>query len=257
MLIDSHCHLDVPVFDVDRVEAIARARAAGVELMLEIAGSDIARGSLEIGIRLAAEFPFIYAAVGVHPHEASLYSDDLESRLLELIANPKVIGWGEIGLDYHYDYSPRHTQRRVFERQLELARANRLPVIIHTREAEADTIKTLRRAEVAVGVMHCFTGSKNLAETAIDLGFLISFSGILTFKNAEELQEIARSLPLDRLLVETDSPYLAPMPYRGKRNEPAYIVSTARFLADLRGITLAELSDATTANFHRIFSLPD
>jgi len=259
MLIDSHCHLDMPLYDADRVETIARAREAGVELMLEIAGSDISHGSLDKGLRLADEFPFIYAAVGLHPHEASLYDDALERQLFELSLHPKVLGWGEIGLDYHYDHSPRDVQRRVFRRQLEQAIKRRLPVIIHTREAEDDTTAILRESWVDSGgrelggVMHCFTGSLRMAETAIEMGFLISFSGVLTFKNSEGLRQVARSLPLDRLLVETDCPYLAPAPYRGKRNEPAYVCATAAYLAVLRGLELGEIARITTVNFRRLF----
>jgi len=257
MLIDSHCHLDMPVFDADRIQTIDRARQAGVEIMLEIAGSDIATGSLERGIALAEQYPFIFAAIGVHPHEAILYDSSLESRLIDLSTHSKVIGWGEIGLDYHYDFSPRETQRAVFRRQMELAREARLPVIIHTREAEDDTLEILREHETAEGappgVMHCFTGSRRLAEAAVELGFLISFSGVLTFKNAGELREIARDLPSHSLLVETDSPYLAPVPHRGKRNEPANVVATAALLAELRGLELAEVARSTSENFRNLF----
>lgn len=258
MLIDSHCHLDMSVFDEDRSDAIARAKAAGVEIMVEIAGSDIAAGSLDRGMNLAQQYPFIYAAVGVHPHEARLYDEVLEDRLVELSGHAKVIAWGEIGLDYHYDFSPRETQRAVFRRQVQLAREAGLPLSIHTREAEADTLEILREAAAQEtglrGVMHCFTGSKDLARAALDLGFLISFSGVVTFKNAEELREIAVDLPSDRILVETDSPYLAPVPFRGKRNEPANVVATAKFLAELRGMNVEEFGRLTNENFLRLFN---
>lgn len=257
MLIDSHCHLDMSVFDEDRAATIERARDAGVELMVEIAGSDIASGSLDRGMHLAEEYPFIYAAVGVHPHEASLYDEALEARLVDLSRHAKVVAWGEIGLDYHYDFSPRERQREVFRRQVELAREVGLPLSIHTRQAEDDTVEILseaRDSDVDLrGVMHCFTGTKELARAAIDLGFLISFSGVVTFKNAEELREIAKELPADRILVETDSPYLAPVPYRGKRNEPGNIVATARFLAELRGLSVEEFARITGDNFRRLF----
>lgn len=262
MLIDSHVHLDMSLYDSDRAEVIVRAREAGIELMLEIAGSDIARGSLEPGLELASQYPFIYAAIGVHPHEATLYNDELEAQLIEMSQRPKVIGWGEIGLDYHYDHSPRDVQQRVFRRQLELALERKLPAIIHTREAEDDTIEILREVWTEVGgreiggILHCFTGSARLAEIAIEMGFFISFSGVLTFKNAEELRQIARMLPLDRILIETDCPYLAPVPHRGQRNEPAFVRVTAERLAELRDVTLAEIADATAANFRRLFRLP-
>lgn len=261
MLIDSHAHLDVPHYDADRAEVIARARAAGVEVMLEIAGSDVGQGSLEPGVKLAEEYPFIYAAVGVHPHEASLYDEALEQKLLALSQHEKVIGWGEIGLDYHYDHSPREVQRRVFQRQLALALECRMPVIIHTREAEADTIEMLREAWFAQGgaevggIIHCFTGTQKLADAALSLGFYISFSGVLTFKKAGELRDVARSVPLARLLVETDCPYLAPLPYRGKRNEPAFVRETAAKLAEIKGTSLEEMARITSNNFQHLFKL--
>lgn len=261
MFIDSHAHLDVPNYDADRAEVIARARAAGVELMLEIAGSDIGKGSLEPGLRLANEHEFIYAAIGLHPHEASLYNTQLEKTLLDCSRHPKVIGWGEIGLDYHYDHSPRDVQRQVFQRQLELAIERRLPVIIHTREAEEDTIAILRQAWAENGgadiggIIHCFTSSQALADAALEMGFYISFSGVLTFKTAEELRNVARSVPMERLLIETDCPFLAPIPYRGKRNEPAFVIETAKKLAELKQTSVEEIGRVTSGNFRRLFSL--
>jgi TatD DNase family protein len=261
MLIDSHVHLDVPAFDADRDAVIQRAREQGVEIMLEIAGSDVARGSLPAGMRLAEEHPFIYAAVGLHPHEASLYGGALEGELLEYARHKKVIGWGEIGLDYHYDHSPRDTQRRVFGRQLELALELKLPAIIHTREAEGDTIEILRESWAARGgdeiggVIHCFTGTQWLAGAALEMGFSISFSGVVTFKKADELRSVARSVPADKLLVETDCPYLAPLPHRGKRNEPAFVRETAARLAELRGVSFEEMARVTGENFRRLFRL--
>lgn len=263
MLIDSHVHLDGPQFDSDRAEVIARARAAGVELMLEIAGSDIGHGSLEPGLRLTDEYDFIYAAIGLHPHEASIFDDELEKRLLASASHPKVIGWGEIGLDYHYDHSPRELQRSVLRRQLKLARSCRLPVIIHTREAEADTMTILREewadpeAREIGGVFHCFSGTPELAEFALDLGFHLSFSGVVTFKTAEELRRIAASIPVERLLIETDCPYLAPVPHRGKRNEPAFVRETAALIAAIRGIEPDEIARITSANFRRLFRVTD
>lgn len=261
MLIDSHAHLDTPAFDADRDEVIARARAAGVDLFLEIAGSDVAQGSLTTGIALAEQHDFIYAAVGLHPHEASLYDEALEQQFLQLCQHPKVIGWGEIGLDYYYDHSPRAVQQRVFQRQLELAREVQKPIIIHTRDAEDDTIQILREAwferggNAFGGIVHCFTGTQKLADAALAMGLYISFSGVVTFKNANELRAVAVSVPPERLLVETDCPYLAPVPYRGKRNEPAFVKETAAFLANLRGVSFEEMAALTSANFKRLFRL--
>ncbi len=261
MFIDSHAHLDTSNYDADRAEVIARARAAGVEMMLEIAGSDIGKGSLEPGLKLAEEHEFIYAAIGLHPHEASLYDAALEHTLLECSRHPKVIGWGEIGLDYHYDHSPRDVQRQVFQRQLELAIERRLPVIIHTREAEDDTIAILRESWADAGgtqiggIIHCFTSTQALADAALAMGFYISFSGVVTFKTAEELRNVARSVPMERLLIETDCPFLAPIPHRGKRNEPAFIIETARKLAELKSISLEEIARVTSDNFRRLFHL--
>lgn len=257
-LVDSHAHLDVPHYDADRADVIARARGAGVELLLEICGSDVGKGSLDTGMKIVEAHPFIYGAVGLHPHEASLYDDALEAKLLAMSRHEKIIGWGEIGLDYHYDHSPRDVQRRVFRRQLELALEQKLPAIIHTREAEDDTIAILKETwaggEVG-GIIHCFTGTQALADAAVGMGFHISFSGVVTFKAAEALREVARSVPMERLLVETDCPYLAPIPYRGKRNEPAFVVETARKLAELKGVGLAEMAAVTTGNFKRLFHL--
>jgi TatD DNase family protein len=259
--IDSHAHLDVPQYDADRDQVIARAREAGVELFLEICGSEVAKGSLDAGLKLAAEHPFIYAAVGVHPHEASLYDQTLERKLLDMSQEPKVIGWGEIGLDYYYDHSPRDVQRGVFSRQLELALARRLPVIVHTRDAEDDTIAMLSEnwatpggSEIG-GIIHCFTGTQELADAALEMGFHISFSGVISFKKADQLRQVARSVPMERLLIETDCPYLAPVPYRGKRNEPAFVTATAAKLAEIKNVEIEEIAGATSANFRRLFNL--
>ena len=261
MFIDSHAHLDVPHYDADRAEVINRALEAGVEMMLEICGSDVSKGSLDAGLKLAEDYPFIYAAVGLHPHEASLYDEALEQKLLAMSAHEKVVGWGEIGLDYHYDHSPRDVQRQVFRRQLELARQRRLPAIIHTREAEDDTIQILHEEWADVGggeiggIIHCFTGTQRLADAAIGMGFHISFSGVITFKTAGDLRDVARSVPTEKLLIETDCPYLAPMPHRGKRNEPAFVRETAVKLAELRGVSVEEIAPITTGNFKRLFKL--
>lgn len=262
MLIDSHAHLDTTSYDSDREEVISRALAAGVGLMLEIAGSDVGKGSLEPGIALAEKYPFIFAAVGLHPHEASIFNNELESRLAELAKHPKVIGWGEIGLDYYYDNSPREIQRNVFRRQIELAKETGLPVIIHTRDAEDDTIAILREyfssgTSYDTGIIHCFTGTQRLADAALELGFLISFSGVLTFKTADELRSVAVSVPRNKLLVETDCPFLSPVPYRGKRNEPSYVVETAKVLAGIQNLDFDDLAAVTTSNFLRLFKLTD
>lgn len=261
MFIDSHAHLDTSNYDADRADVIARARAAGVEIMLEIAGSDIGKGSLGPGLKLAEEHEFIYAAIGLHPHEASLYDDALEQTLLECSRHPKVIGWGEIGLDYYYDHSPRDVQQQVFRRQLELAIERRLPVIIHTRDAEEDTIEILRETWAEAGgtkiggIIHCFTGTQLLADEALALGFHISFSGVVTFKTAEQLRNVAQSVPMERLLIETDCPFLAPIPYRGKRNEPAFVIETARKLSELKAVSLEEIARTTSDNFRQLFHL--
>jgi TatD DNase family protein len=256
MFIDSHAHLDVPQYDADRAEVIDRALGAGIDTMLEICGSDVGKGSLDIGIKLAEEYSFIYAAIGVHPHEANLYDEALEQKLIGMAEHDKVVGWGEIGLDYFYDNSPRDVQRKVFRRQLELGRTCDLPIIIHTRDAEDDTIAILKDAPPGIsGVIHCFTGTQNLAETAIRMGFYISFSGVLTFKTADDLREVARKIPPDKILIETDCPYLTPVPHRGKRNEPAFVKETAAKLAEIKGESIEEIARITSSNFKRLFRL--
>lgn len=257
MFVDSHCHIDGPEYDADREEVIARARAAGVKTILNVTSGDPHNGALERAVALAEEHKDIYAAIGVHPHDARLFDDRLAERIRILIEkSPRVIAWGEIGLDYHYDNSPRDTQLEVFRCQLQLAREAALAPIVHSREADDDTITILREELTGYdrgGVMHCFGGSLEMARSAIDLGFLISFAGNLTFKNAEALRQVARSLPLDRLLVETDSPYLSPVPFRGRRNEPARVVEVARCLAQLHGRTIEQVGEITSANFARLF----
>ncbi len=256
MYIDSHAHIEMSDFDADREAVIQRALDAGVEMVVCVGDGDVANNSHSGAFRLAEQYPFIYTTVGVHPHEARLLDDDLYARLKDLSEHPKVIAWGEIGLDYHYDNSPRGVQREAFRRQLRMARERGLPVSIHTREAEADTLAILnaewRDSELS-GVIHCFTGTRRFAEAAIELGFLISFSGVITFKKAEELRETARAIPIEKILIETDSPFLAPVPYRGRRNEPAYVIETARAIAELRGIDAEELGRATSQNFKRLF----
>ncbi len=258
--IDSHCHIDGLEFDADREEVIARARAAGVSMMLNVGTGDPHSGAFERAVELADKHSDVYAAIGVHPHDAKLFDDAAADRLLNLIRHSRhVIAWGEIGLDYHYDHSPRDTQREVFKRQLRLAREQNLPVVIHSREADDDTIAILTEELTGyqrAGVLHCFGGSLKMAQAAIELGFFISFAGNLTFKKAEDLREAARQLPLDRLLIETDCPYLSPVPFRGKRNEPARVVETARSLASLHGKELEEIGLITSENFARLFGVP-
>ena len=260
MYIDSHAHIDSDEFDADRDSVIQRALEAGVDVIVDIGNGDIARDSHSTAIRLAEQYSFIYTTVGVHPHEASLFDSTLQARLMDLSQNKKVIAWGEIGLDYHYDNSPRDVQRRVFRKQMQLARERKLPVSIHTREAEEDTLAIIREewdGSGLGGVIHCFTGTRALAEQALELGFCISFSGVVTFKKADELREVAGRVPLERLLIETDSPFLSPSPFRGQRNEPARVVETARALGTIRGLSPEEIGRITSENFHRLFRLED
>jgi TatD DNase family protein len=257
MLADSHCHLDHEQFDADRDAVIERALAAGVECMVAIGTGD-GPPDLETGIRLADRYPAIYATVGVHPHDASKASAETFTHLAELLRHPKVVALGEIGLDYHYDFSPREVQREVFIEQMRVASDAARPIVIHTREAWEDTLGLIERywkPRAIPGIMHCFSGGPAEAARCVELGFYLSFGGIVTFPKALELQQAARSAPSDRILVETDAPYLAPVPRRGKRNEPAFVVETARKLAGLRGETLEAIAAATTANFRRVFSL--
>ncbi len=250
-LVDSHVHLDDSKFDADRDETIERALAAGVECMMAIGTGD-GPPDLEVAIRQADRYPFIYATIGVHPHDASKATPETWTRLRELADHPKVLAVGEIGLDYHYDFSPRDVQRAVFERQLALAAECGKAIVIHTREAWDDTLDLLRAHWRGAGIMHCFTGDESQARQALDLGFHLSFGGVLTFPKADAVREAARFAPQDRLLVETDCPYLAPVPHRGKRNEPAFVADTARRLAEVRGCTVAAIAEATTHNFERL-----
>jgi len=256
-LVDSHCHLDDAQFDADRGAVLERARAAGVEMILAV-GAGSGPPDLEAGVRLAETYPGLYATVGVHPHDAAKATPATFARLRQLLQHPRVIALGEIGLDYHYNFSPPEVQREVFRQQLEIALQASKPVVIHTREAWEDTLRLLGEhapAGRAAGIMHCFSGGPEEAAQSIELGFYISFAGVVTFPKAARVQAAARMAPPDRLLVETDAPYLAPVPYRGRRNEPAYVVETARQLAVLRQTTLEEIAAATTANFRTLFGL--
>lgn len=256
MLVDSHCHLDYPDFATDGLpEVVGRARAVGVGHFLTIC-TEIAKFPQILAV--AEAYPFIDCTVGTHPHHAADAGEINITReeIVTLTRNPKVVGIGETGLDYYYDHSPRDEQQRVFATHIEAALETDLPLVIHTRDADDDTIRLMRDVgqRKARGVMHCFSGTQYLAEASLDLGFYISFSGIVTFKKSEELREIAKTVPLDRILVETDSPYLAPMPHRGKRNEPAFVVHTAQLVAELKGVSPEELAARTTENFFKLFN---
>ncbi len=259
MFIDSHAHIDGPEFDADREDVIQRAQGAGVSAILNVGTGDPHSGAFERAVELGRTHENIYTAIGTHPHDARHYNDAAEARTKDLISSgERVVAWGEIGLDFHYDNSPRDVQVEVFKRQLHAARDLNLPVIIHTREAEAETIdilKTEYHDAPRRGIFHCFSGSAELAQQAIELNFMISFSGIVTFKKADELRNIARQAPLDHLLIETDCPYLTPVPHRGKRNEPAYVVEVARCLAELHGLEIDRLGHVTAENFMRFFDL--
>lgn len=255
MLIDTHTHLDDTRYDGDRNETIERARKAGVGAFLTI-GCDLATS--RSAVTLADQHADVYASVGVHPHEVKHIDDGWYDELRRLARHEKVVAYGEIGLDYHYNHSSPQEQRQRFREQVQLARELRLPVIIHTREAQQDTIAILKEemASEVGGVFHCFSGDAWLAKDALDLGFYLSFSGILTFQNATMLREIARQTPLDRVLIETDCPYLTPVPHRGKRNEPAFVSHVARQLAEIHSeLSLEKIEEATTDNARRLFRL--
>jgi len=259
MFVDSHAHIDGPEFDGDRAEMLLRARDAGVTAILNVGTGDPHSGVFARAVEFGAHHDDVYTAIGVHPHDARFYDYSVDEQIRKLfLSGPRLLAWGEIGLDFHYDNSPREVQVSVFRKQLHSARELGLPVIIHTREAERETVEILRDEWLdsnLPGIMHCFSGSAWLAEQCLDLGFSISFSGIVTFKKADDLRSIALNVPLDRLLVETDCPYLTPVPHRGKRNEPAYVVEVAACLAGLRGMPLDEMGSLTSSNFFRIFNL--
>ena len=253
-LVDSHCHLDFPDY-AGQVDAVmARAQAAGVGVCLSI-GTELKRFP---GVRAVAEkFPNVWCSVGVHPHEAEKELLDDEAALIREAAHPKVVGIGETGLDYYYEHSPRMPQQANFRSHIAAARQTGLPVIVHTRDADDDTISILRDEMgrgAFTGLIHCFTGTQKLADAALEMGLSISVSGIATFKYSQALRDVIKTVPLDRLLVETDAPYLAPVPHRGKTNEPAFVVHTAQMLADLKGVSPEELARVTTDNFFRLFS---
>lgn len=258
MIVDSHAHLDMAQFDADRTDVIRRARDAGVELVLTVGTGKPGDPSVEKTLALTEDFEFIYAAVGVHPHDAGLADDAYLSRMEKWSRHPKVLLWGEIGLDYYYDHSPRRVQIEVFRKQLQLARTRRLPVSIHCRDAWPELVSILKE-EWSVpnpgGILHSFTGTAAQALEGAALGFLISFSGMVTFRNAETIRESARALALERILVETDCPYLAPAPHRGKRNEPSFVVDVAAGLSSTLNVDFERLSRQTTINFRRLTGL--
>jgi TatD DNase family protein len=265
MFIDSHAHLDGKQFDVDRGEVIARALEGGVNAILAIGNGD-GPAQVDCGIRLAEKYDFIYATLGIHPHEAKLADEASYQNMERLARHDKVIAWGEIGLDYFYDHSPRDMQRKVFRRQMELAAAAKLPIVIHCRPSEGSEdawkdclglIEEQWAPKGLGGILHCFTGTWPQARRALDMGFMISFAGNVTFPKAQQIRDAALEVPLDRMLIETDAPYLAPVPHRGKRNEPAFVVESARKLGELRGLPTEEIGRRTSRNFYSFFKLAE
>ena len=254
MLVDSHCHLDFPDFAAELDAVVARAESVGVARMVTI--STRVRRHAQL-LAIAERFPSVTCSVGTHPHHAHEELDITADELIARASHPKVVAIGEAGLDYHYDNSPRDAQEQGFRTHIAAARATGLPLVIHAREADDDTARILEEESgkgAFPAVLHCYTGGPDLARRALALGHYISFTGIVTFKNSGALREIAKNVPADRFLVETDAPYLAPLPYRGKRNEPAYVVEVAKVLADVRGTTLDEISRQSTDNFFKLFS---
>ena len=263
MFVDSHAHLDGKQFDVDREAVIARAREAGVGTIVAIGNGD-GPEDCDCAIRLAEKYDFIYATLGIHPHEAVLATEAVYEKMRKWAKHPKVIAWGEIGLDYFYDHSPRDVQKQVFVRQMDLAKQAKLPIVIHCRpsnhseDAWEDCLGLIRERWAPSGlggVLHCFTGTWEHAKRALDMGFMIYFAGNVTFPKAQAIRDAAKEVPLERMLIETDCPYLAPVPNRGKRNEPAFVRETARKLGELRGLPAEEIGTQTTQNFHKFFSL--
>jgi TatD DNase family protein len=263
MFVDSHAHLEGNRYDADREQVIARARETDIETIVAIGNGD-GPVNFDCGILLAEKYEFIYATIGIHPHEAKLADQTAFDRMEQLARRPKVIAWGEIGLDYYYDHSPRELQQQVFVKQMELARAAKLPIVIHCRPSDNsenawdDCLRLISEQWVPSGlggVMHCFTGNTEQAKRSLDMGFMISFAGNVTFPKAQQIRDAARMVPMDRMLIETDSPFLAPIPYRGKRNEPMFVKEVARQIGELRGFPVEEIGMQTTQNFQRFFSI--
>ena len=256
-LVDSHAHIDFPQFADDREAMLERARVAGVSALLAI-GTGPGPEKLDSALPFADQYDWIYASIGIHPHEAKQVTPQHLEQLAILAKHPKVIAWGEIGLDYFYDHSPRDVQHQVFRHQMALARDAKLPIIIHCRDAWPDCLALIEevwRPTGIGGILHCFTGTIEEARRGLDAGFMISFAGNSTYPKTQHIRDVAREVPLDRILIETDSPYLAPQPYRGRRNEPAYVAEVARTLASVRNLSPEELAASTTANFRRFFHL--
>jgi TatD DNase family protein len=265
MFVDSHAHLEGKQFASDREQVIARAREVGVKNIVAIGNGD-GPANFDCGIQLAEQYDFIYATIGIHPHEAQLADQAAFDRMAELARHPKIIAWGEIGLDYFYDHSPRDTQKQVFAKQMELAAAVKLPIVIHCRPSDGsdnawqDCLGMIEQQWAPTGfggILHCFTGTWPQAKRALDMGFMISFAGNITFPKAQQIRDAALEVPLDRMLIETDSPYLAPVPNRGKRNEPAFVKETARKLGELRSLSLEEIGERTSRNFYNFFKLAE
>jgi TatD DNase family protein len=265
MFVDSHAHLDGKQFDSDRDAVIARAREAGVQTIVAIGNGD-GPPQLDAGVNLAEQYPFMYATVGIHPHEARLADQTAYDEMARLARHPKVIAWGEIGLDYYYDHSPRDVQQQVFTRQMELAAAAKLPIVIHCRpsdnsdDAWDDCLRLLHdqwTPHGIGGILHCFTGNWPQAKRALDMGFMISFAGNITFPKAQQIRDAALEVPLDRMLIETDCPYLAPIPHRGKRNEPAFVKETARKVGELGNLSMEDIGEQTARNFYNFFKISE
>jgi TatD DNase family protein len=254
MLVDSHAHLDDPCFEADRDAVLDRAQKAGVGIILTI-GNGTGPDDMGCGLQFADAYDWIYTSVGVHPHDAARVESRHYELMKKLVRRPRVVAIGETGLDYYYENSPRNVQRDVFRKQVDLAREAGLPLIVHTRDADEDTIQILEDEKPGRGVIHCFTGGAALADCALDLGFMISFSGIVTFNRSDRIQAVAVRVPEDRILIETDCPYLAPVPHRGDRNEPSFVRDTAEKLATLRGVTAEEIEIQTSQNFRKLFGL--